>query len=249
MIATSTSASGITDRTRWGETDAATSTNSTPIRSWTSVSSNSNSERLTSMLRWFATTIPSSTAASSPVSSRIRSAATTTATTTISVAGTLIRGEVRWTARSRSHSTGAATTATSAPTARSSSIEPGRQPFPEPTATKTTTPRRAPIGSTSVPSHFRSARTGPIGRMKASSGSTTVGPDTTRMAPTRNAAPRSIVPYSRATVAVTRSQVRAAPPTTRRATTPRTARGTSSSEGRSPASNRITPTAIDTNGW
>jgi hypothetical protein len=51
MIATSPSASGITDRTRSGETDAATSTNSTPMRSWTSVSSNSNSERLISMLR------------------------------------------------------------------------------------------------------------------------------------------------------------------------------------------------------
>jgi hypothetical protein len=51
MTATSTIACGNTDLTSSGETDAATSTNSTPMSSWTSVSSNSKSERLMSRPR------------------------------------------------------------------------------------------------------------------------------------------------------------------------------------------------------
>jgi hypothetical protein len=52
-----------------------------------------------------------------------------------------------------------------------------------------------------------------------------------------------------ATVSATPSQVTTTPAAMSRATTRRTRAGTSRNGSRRPASNRITPTATDTNGW
>ena len=113
----------------------------------------------------------------------------------------------------------------------------------------TATPSNAPTGSTRTPSHLSSDRTSGGGRMKASIGRTTVGPDTTRIAPIRRATPRSMSSNRSATVRATPSQVTTTPTTMSGATTRRIRGGTSRNESRRPASNRITPTATDTNGW
>ena len=130
-----------------------------------------------------------------------------------------------------------------------SSISPGCQCPPLAAAWKTRTPRSAPTGSTSTPSQVSSDRHAGAGRTKDSSGSTTVGPETTRMAPIRRATRRSIPSTSRAVERATASQVTSAPMRTRRATSLRASAATAPSDSRSPASNRITPTAIETNGW
>ena len=68
-----------------------------------------------------------------------------------------------------------------------SSISPGLNAPPPAacalSAVNTTTPSSAPIGSISTPSHLSTERTFSDGRTNSSSGSTTVGPDTTRIAP------------------------------------------------------------------
>ena len=58
------------------------------------------------------------------------------------------------------------------------------------TAWNTTAPRMPPTGSISEPSQVRTRWSRSVGRMKRSSGPTTVGPETTRIAPIMSAAPR-----------------------------------------------------------
>ena len=58
---------------------------------------------------------------------------------------------------------------------------------PATTALNTTTPSVAPIGSANVPSHISTELTVFDGRMKSSSGPTTVGPETTSTAPSTSA--------------------------------------------------------------
>ena len=70
---------------------------------------------------------------------------------------------------------------TKTPTVTLNKNSPGCQP--ELTSWKTRTPSNAPTGSTSTPSHFSVDRTAGAGRMNARSGRTTVGPETTRIAP------------------------------------------------------------------
>ena len=131
------------------------------------------------------------------------------------------------------------------------SSSPGRQPLEPPVRAtwNTITASSAPSGSISTPSHFKTARASWVGRMNASSGNTTVGPETTRIAPIRNATsvPRSL--NSTAVTPVTLSHVINVPTVTSRTTTRRTLGVMSRNDSRSPASNRITPTATDTNGW
>ena len=85
--------------------------------------------------------------------------------------------------------------------------------------------------------------------MCASSGSTTVGPETTRIAPISNGTSVPMPLYSSATEPATASHVTTRPIDTSFTTTPRILGVTSRNESLSPASNRITPTATDTNGW
>jgi hypothetical protein len=252
MAATSTSAPGSTASTSEGETDAEMSTNRAPMSICTSVPWNS-SMRETSIRRWLASAAPISVVATKPASSRMRSAPTRAAATIMSTAGTACRGTVRCVCCSSHHRIAAATTPTAAPTTTLRSISPGRHRRPldpaETTAWKTRTPSRAPNGSTSTPSHMSRERTLRAGRTNDSSGSTTVGPDTTSTAPMSSGtrSPRSS--KSRAVAAHTPAHVTSTPTLTSSPTVRRMSRPTSRTESRSPASKRIRPTASDTNGW
>ena len=204
-----------------------------------------------SIRRWLASTMPSAVVATKPESSRMRSAPTSAPATTASVIGTACRGACCWVSRSSSHSTPAATAATASPTPMLASISPGcqRPLLAELTAWKTSTPSSAPIGSTSTPSHVSSDRTRRAGRMNASSGSTTVGPDTTRIAPRRIATRASRPPNNTLAAPATAAHVTSTPTTTRRITSGCCSGATPANDSRSPASKRMIPTAIDTNGW
>lgn len=68
-----------------------------------------------------------------------------------------------------------------------------------------TAPRRAPTGSISEPSQDSTRCSRSVGRMKASSGPTTVGPDTTNMAPRRLA--RICEPTASARISLTPSRI------------------------------------------
>ena len=61
------------------------------------------------------------------------------------------------------------------------------------TALKQKTVSAEPIGSTTIPSHVRIVATEPLGRAIRSSGMTTVGPDTTRIAPLQDRHPEGLV--------------------------------------------------------
>ena len=252
MMATSASAAGSTAFTSDGDTDAEMSTNRAPIRICTSVPWNSSISD-TSILRWLARAAPISVVATKPASSRMRSAPTRAAATIMSTAGTAWRGTVRCVSCSRNHRTAAASAPTAAPTRMLTSISPGRQSCPldpaESAAWKTMTPSRAPIGSTSTPSHISSERTRGAGRTNPSSGSTTVGPETTSTAPMSSGtrSPRSS--KSSAVAAQMPAHVTTTPTVTSRPTVRRTSFAISRTERRRPASNRISPTASDTNGW
>ena len=120
-----------------------------------------------------------------PVSSRSRSAQTTIATTNISVPVTACdwlglnqRTQARTRTPPRAPNPTPITTAR-----RNSKISFPAVACPAITALKTTTPSVAPIGSANVPSHLRTELTSFEGRMKSSSGPTTVGPETTSTAP------------------------------------------------------------------
>ena len=96
------------------------------------------------------------------------------------------------------------------------------------TMLSTTTPRMAPMGSSTVPSHNSTLPVGSRGRTTFSRGPTTVGPDTTRMAPVMNV---RLVGTSRnnSTAAVAPAKVMTSPTVTSRATDPRASVGRSSS--------------------
>ena len=84
--------------------------------------------------------------------------------------------------------------------------------------------------------------------MKRNSGATTVGPDTTRMAPVISAAPVDI-PSSSAANTAANAQVIATPQVISRITTRRVCPRSLPSFSPSPASYRMTATASDTSGW
>ena len=238
----------MTASTSAGDTDAAIRMKSTPTSSCTRVCWNSSISD-TSIERWLASAMPIAVVATKPASSRMRSAVTSAATTVASVTGTAWRGARRCDSASRSRSATTPTAATARPTAMLRIISPGRHESPLSAAWNTTTPSSAPTGSTSTPSHVSSARTSRCGRTKDSSGSTTVGPETTRIAPISSATRLSSPPMSSAAAAAIASQVTSTPTTTRRTTRRRACGAMAATDSRSPASNRITPTAIDTSGW
>lgn len=97
-----------------------------------------------------------------------------------------------------------------------------------------------------MPSHFKTEFSRSVGRACSSSGSTTVGPETTRMAPRRAEiwAPSPNKKYAAKEVSI---QVRSTPTLIRRRTTFRTPR-TSETRRFKPPSNRITATNKETNG-
>ena len=131
------------------------------------------------------------------------------------------------------------------------SNSPGCQPLEPPVRAtwNTITASSAPNGSISTPSHFKTARTSRVGRINASNGKTTVGPDTTRIAAIRNGTSVPSPLNSSATAPVTLSHVISAPSVTSHTTTRRILGVISPKDILSPASNRITPTATETNGW
>ena len=107
---------------------------------------------------------------------------------------------------------------------------------------------RGNAGSISDPSQASTRRSRSVGRMKRNSGATTVGPDTTRMAPVISAAPVDI-PTSSAANAAPNAQVIATPQLISRITKRRVCPRSLPSSSPSPASYRMTATASDTSGW
>src|SRR5215831_5985197 len=174
-----------------GVTVAEMATNSTPMISCTKVSKNG---RLAGMLktRRFATASPIKIAAISPASSRKMSQA---AATPITVASWLVVASTlsRFSLTRHNHSTATPTAAPATPMPMDSRSWPSGWPIPPlvlaSTAPNTTAPKMPPIGSISDPSQDKIRCSRSDGRTNASSGPTTVGPDTTKIAPSITAAP------------------------------------------------------------
>ena len=112
---------------------------------------------------------------------------------------------------------------------------------------KTTTATIAPIGSIITPSHFSVALTRSGGLTNESSGSTTVGPETIRIAPTRTAIGVGR-PSSRMAPTAPSPQVIRTPIVISLRTAGRTSRGNWSNRRPRPPSKRISATTIRTNG-
>ena len=115
------------------------------------------------------------------------------------------------------------------------------------TALKTIAPRVAPIGSISDPSQVSTRRRRSPGRMKSSSGPTTVGPETTRIAPSISAADCDRSSSSAAAPAPI-THVSSVPMVTSRITVPRAGPFSRRRSRSSPASYRMTATDSATNG-
>ncbi len=187
--------------------------------------------------------------ATRPESSRIASDTAKAATTIIRVAATLSRPDSRRVPRI-GNSRRAPPMPASRPVPREEAISTrsmtGVTPlvFREP---KMTTAMIAPTGSTSTPSHFSTARTLASGAMKSRIGSTTVGPETIRIAPMRTAI--SVGTSNRkATATAPSSQVRTTPKVSSLITAGRTPAPSSSRLRLSAPSKRMMPTAIWTMG-
>ena len=100
----------------------------------------------------------------------------------------------------------------------------------------------------SEPSQARIRWTRSLGRTKASSGPTTVGPETTRIAPVISAA-CSGMPSSSNAMHMASARVTGTPSAISRQTTRRVCPVSFRSSSPRPASYRITATASDTSGW
>ena len=98
-----------------------------------------------------------------------------------------------------------------------------------------------------IPSHVRIVATGPTGRASRSSGITTVGPDTTRMAPSSTET-RTDSWNSRWTAPVVSAHVMTTPTVTKAMTGRRAAAPSSLKRSSNPPTNRRMPTASDTTG-
>ena len=205
----------------------------------------------TSSSVWFAITTPITVAAMKPESSRSASAATRVATRTINAAATVWPGAARWRRRSSSQRTPAPTAPAIRPMPRLRARSPtwkSRSPSaPALTALKASTPSRAPIGSMSTPSHLSTDRTPSLGRTNASSGSTTVGPETTSTAPSTADTPQPS-PKMSCAATVTPRAVRGTPITINRTTTRWAPPASSWRRSLRPASKRISPTPRVTSG-
>ena len=198
-----------------------------------------------------ATATPIRTAAINPASSRTvshRAATPTTHASWLVVTST----SSRWSLHMHSHSTPTprAAPATPIPTDRRNwpSGWPNPPLVPASTAWNTTAPRMPPTGSISEPSQDRIRWRRSDGRTKARRGPTTVGPDTTRMAPVMSAAPAEM-PSSGVASAAAIVIVSGTPQMIRRGTTRRARPVTLPHCRASPESYRITATASETSGW
>lgn len=140
----------------------------------------------------FTMAIPMTTAEMSPVSSRSASQAAATPITA-AICADVASSSFSRTWRSSSHSTPTPIAPPTAPTAalaaNCSNWLPKPLSSPATTAWKTSAPRMPPTGSIREPSQTRMRCSRSEGRTKLSSGPTTVGPDTTRIAPSITAAP------------------------------------------------------------
>ena len=205
-----------------GVTVAEMATNRTPMISCTRVSKNGRLAG-TWNARRFATASPIKIAAMSPASSRTMSQAAATPTTHASwavVASTSSRSSLH----RHTHSTATPTTAPAAPMTTDRKNCPSGWASPPlvlaSTAWNTTAPRMPPTGSISEPSQDSIRWRRSDGRTKASSGPTTVGPDTTKIAPSISAAPADM-PSSGPASTAANAIVIGTPQITRRGTTRR----------------------------
>src|SRR5215470_15698720 len=233
-----------------GVTVAEMHTNKTPMISCTKVSKNG---RLAG--RWkarrFATASPIKTAAMSPASSRTMSQTAATPTTIASWA--VVRSTMSSSSLDRhNHSNPTPTAAPAAPMPRDSRNWPTGWATPPlvraSTAWNTTAPKMPPIGSISEPSQDSIRWRRSAGRTKASSGPTTVGPDTTKIAPSMSAAPADM-PSSGAASTAANAIVTGTPQMTSRGTTRRARPHTLPHFSAAPESYRITATESETSGW
>ena len=149
--------------------------------------------------------------------------------------------------RSISHSTAPPAPPIATPTLTLSRNPPGSKPPELDSPANTSAATIAPTGSIRIPSQRSTRPTAGLGRTNSSSGSTTVGPETMRMAPTSSAIPTG---RSKSTTAPPKptAQVISAPSVSRRTTTGGVSASSSSRRRPSAPSNRITPTASETNG-
>ena len=205
----------------------------------------------TSKARRFATASPITTAAISPASSRTMSQAAATPTTVASWA-VVASSSSRSSLHRHTHSTARPAAAPATPMPRDSRNWPSGWATPPlvlaSTAWNTTAPRMPPTGSISEPSQDSIRWRRSEGRTKASSGVTTVGPDTTRIAPVISAAPPDM-PSSGPASTAANAIVIGTPQITRRGTTRRARPCTLPHSSASPESYRITATASETSGW
>ena len=205
----------------------------------------------TSKARRFATASPIKIAAMSPASSRTMSQTAATPTTHASWAVVLSTSS-RSSLHRHNHSTATPTAAPAAPMPMDSRNCPSGWPNPPwvlaSTALNTTAPKMPPTGSISEPSQDRIRWRRSAGRTNASSGPTTVGPDTTKIAPSIAAAPADM-PSSGAASTAANAIVIGTPQITRRGTTRRARPRTLPHSSARPESYRITATASETSGW
>ncbi len=115
------------------------------------------------------------------------------------------------------------------------------------TALKQNTLNAEPMGSTTIPSQVRMVATDPRGRASRSSGMTTVGPDTTRMAPSTTATRRGSS-KNRTAATVASTQVMRTPTVTSQVTGRRMAGPSSLTRSSSPPRKSRMPTLRDTTG-
>ena len=204
----------------------------------------------TSKARRFATASPIKIAAMSPASSRTMSQAAATPTTHASWAVVASRSSSSSLHR-HSHSTATPASAPAAPTPTDSRNWPTGRAAPPlvlaSTAWNTAAPKMPPTGSISEPSQDKIRCSRSDGRAKASSGPTTVGPDTTKIAPVISAAPADM-PSSGPASTAANAIVTGTPQITSRGTTRRARPPTLPHSRARPESYKITATASETSG-
>jgi hypothetical protein len=197
--------------------------------------------------RWLATTTPITVVANRPASTLNTLAATKVPMTNARVSGLCNRSGTRLRRKRRARAKPPAKPATVPnPALLATTVAACHPPSASTMLSNTAAANTAPMGSITMHSQRKIGATGSRSRTDCSKGSTTVGPDTTKMAPNKNPAEAG-TSNSITAAAPPTSQVTPRPTVTRPATGRPTVRTLASSRPR-PPSNKMSPTAMEITG-